>query len=239
MNTYVMLPTYNEAENIVELILELRKTLPDSSILIVDDSSPDGTAEKVRLIEKNDQRVKLLLRPREIKGRGWAGRDGFVKCLHEGAEAVVEMDADLSHQPRFLSDLLGPLQREEADVVIGSRYIPGGKDMDRSFHRQWTSLFARLYLNFVLGLRVKDPTSGYRAFSRRALERIRPETLIARDPFCVTEILYRCRQAGLRIQEVPIEFVDRKAGESKLGLLTLVRYLGKAAMLRFRRHSRV
>ena len=237
MKTHVMIPTYNEVENVAELISGIRTALPDSRILFVDDSSPDGTAEEVGRAGKGDSRVGLLLRPREVRGRGWAGRDGFVKCLSEGAEAVVEMDGDLSHQPQFLPSLLEPLQRDTADVVIGSRYTPGGKDMDRPLSRRWTSSFARWYLNTLLGLGIEDPTSGYRAFSRAALTGISVETLTARDPFCVTEILYRCRRKGLRIQEVPIEFVDRKAGESKLGLLTLARYLGKALKLRISGYS--
>jgi dolichol-phosphate mannosyltransferase len=153
-----------------------------------------------------------------------------------GAGAVVEMDADLSHQPRFIPSLLAPLAAGEADVVIGSRYVPGGKDMDRPFYRQFTSNFARHYLKFILGLRVLDPTSGFRAFSREALERIRVDTLQARDPFCVSEILYRCSLAGLRVKEEPIEFVDRTKGESKLELVTLLKYLGRALGLRWGRN---
>lgn len=181
---------------------------------------------------KKDKKLHLLLRDRSIKGRGWAGRDGFVKALSMGADAVVEMDADLSHQPKFIPAMLKPLASKEADVVIGSRYMEGGKDMDRPFHRQWTSNFARYYLKFMLGLRPKDPTSGYRAYSKEALNKIKVETLTARDPFTVSEILYRCSKAKLKIKEVPIEFIDRTRGESKLQLTTLLKYLGRALLLR-------
>ncbi len=227
-----MVPTYNERANIAELVKLLHKHLPQARILVVDDSSPDGTFEEVKKLMRRDKRLQLLLRDRSVKGRGWAGRDGFVRALEMGADAVVEMDADLSHQPRFIPSLLAPLAAGKADVVIGSRYIPGGKDMDRPFHRQWTSNFARHYLKFVLGLKVKDPTSGFRAFSKKALEKIKAGTLAARDPFTVSEILYRCYRADLRVVEIPIEFVDRARGQSKLGLPTLLKYLGRAFLLR-------
>lgn len=232
MKTVVMVPTYNERANIAELVNLLRKSVPSAQILIVDDSSPDGTYKEVQKLMKKDRKLHLLLRDRSVKGRGWAGRDGFVKALQMGAEAVVEMDADLSHQPKFIPSLLAPLASNKADVVIGSRYIPGGKDMDRPFHRKWTSNFARYYLKFVLGLKAKDPTSGFRAFSRKALEKIKVETLTARDPFTVSEILYRCYRANLKVGEVPIEFIDRTRGESKLGLATLLKYLGRALLMR-------
>ncbi len=232
MKTIVMVPTYNERANIGELVKQLHKSVPQAQVLVVDDSSPDGTFEEVRKLMKKDKKLHLLLRDRSVKGRGWAGRDGFVKALQMGAGAVVEMDADLSHQPKFIPALLAPLESGKADVVIGSRYMPGGKDMDRPFHRQWTSNFARYYLKVVLGLKPKDPTSGFRAFSRRALEKIKVRSLAARDPFTVSEILYRCTRAGLKVEESPIEFVDRTRGESKLGLATLLKYLGRALLLR-------
>ena len=181
---------------------------------------------------KKDKRLHLLLRDRSIKGRGWAGRDGFVKALAMGANLVVEMDGDLSHQPKFIPALVAPLLKGEADVVIGSRYVPGGKDMDRPFHRQLTSNLAKLYLKLVLSLRAADPTSGFRAFTKTTLQTIRVETLKARDPFTVSEILFRCYRLGLRVKEVPIEFVDRTQGTSKLALPTLLKYLGKALLLR-------
>ena len=232
MKTVIMVPTYNERANVGDLVKLLHKSVPKAEVLIVDDSSPDGTFEEVKKLMKRDRKLHLLLRDRSIKGRGWAGRDGFVKALAMGADAVVEMDADLSHQPKFIPSLIAPILSKKADMVIGSRYMPGGKDMDRPFHRQMTSNFARYYLKFILGVTVKDPTSGFRAFSKNALRQIKVETLQARDPFTVSEILYRCSRAGLRIVEVPIEFVDRTQGTSKLGLSTLLKYLGKALLMR-------
>lgn len=227
-----MVPTYNEKANVGALVKLLHKSVPQAQVLVVDDSSPDGTFEEVRKMMKKDKKLHLLLRDRSIKGRGWAGRDGFVKALAMGADAVVEMDADLSHQPKYIPSLLAPLASKKADVVIGSRYMPGGHDMDRPFHRQITSNFARYYLKFVLGVTPKDPTSGFRAFSKAALRKIKVQSLKARDPFTVSEILYRCTRAGLRITESPITFVDRTQGTSKLGLSTLLKYLGKALWMR-------
>jgi dolichol-phosphate mannosyltransferase len=232
MKTVIMVPTYNEKANIGELVKLLHKSVPAARILVVDDTSPDGTCDEVRRLMKKDKKLFLLQRDRSVKGRGWAGRDGFVKALAMGADAVVEMDADLSHQPKYIPSMLKPLEKKEADAVIGSRYMEGGKDMDRPFHRQWTSNFARYYLKVVLGLSPKDPTSGFRAFSKKALKAIRVDSLKARDPFTVSEILYRCRMAKLTLKEVPIEFIDRTRGESKLGLSTLLKYLGRALLLR-------
>jgi dolichol-phosphate mannosyltransferase len=227
-----MVPTYNERANIAELVSLIRENIPQAEILIVDDSSPDGTSEEVLRLCADDSRLHLLRRDRSVKGRGWAGRDGFVKALEMGAEFVVEMDADLSHQPKFIPRLIAPLAANEADVAIGSRYIPGGKDINRPFLRRWTSNLASLYLKLILGLKVNDPTSGFRAFSRKALEKIKAGSLTARDPFTVSEILYRCTRADLKLAEVPIEFVDRARGKSKLNLITLVKYLGRALLLR-------
>jgi len=232
MKTIVMVPTYNERANVGDLVKLLHKSVPKAEVLVVDDSSPDGTFEEVKKLMKRDRKLHLLLRDRSIKGRGWAGRDGFVKALAMGADVVVEMDADLSHQPKFIPAIIAPLISKKGDMVIGSRYMLGGKDMDRPFHRQMTSNFARYYLKFILGVTVKDPTSGFRAFSKNTLKKIKVETLRARDPFTVSEILYRCSRSGLRIVEVPIEFVDRTQGTSKLGLSTLVKYLGKALLMR-------
>ncbi len=234
MKVIAMVPTYNERKNIGPLVKLFHKNAPQVQILVVDDSSPDETFVEVRKLAKKDKKLHLLLRGREIKGRGWAGRDGFVKALSMGADVVVEMDADLSHQPKYIKSLIAPILSGKADVVIGSRYMPGGKDMDRPFHRQLTSNFARYYLKLVLGLKPKDPTSGFRAFSKEALRRIKVKTLTARDPFTVSEILFRCTQAKLRIQESPIEFIDRTQGESKLGLSTLLKYLGRALALRLK-----
>jgi dolichol-phosphate mannosyltransferase len=232
MKTIIVVPTYNEKANIKQLIKLIHKHVPAAQILVVDDSSPDKTYEVVLELKKRDKNLNLLLRDRSVKGRGWAGRDGFVKALEMGADVVVEMDADLSHQPKFIPALVKPIVAGEADVVLGSRYMAGGKDIDRPFYRKITSNFAKNYLKVVLGLKAQDPTSGFRAYSKNALAKIKVKTLAARDPFTVSEILYRCYRAKLKIKETPIVFIDRTEGESKLQITTLVKYLVRALALR-------
>ncbi len=232
MKTTIVVPTYNEKANIEKLIKLIHKSIPAAQILVVDDSSPDKTYEVVKNLKKRDKKLHLLLRDRSVKGRGWAGRDGFVKALAMGADIVVEMDADLSHQPKYINALIKPITTGEADVVLGSRYMVGGKDIDRPFYRQITSNFAKNYLKVVLGLKAQDPTSGFRAYSKNALSKIKVKTLTARDPFTVSEILYRCYRAKLKIKETPIVFIDRTRGESKLQMTTLIKYLARALTLR-------
>src|SRR5665213_1419551 len=123
MKTVIMVPTYNEKENIEQLIKLIHKCVPGAQVLVVDDSSPDKTFELVQKLKKRDKKLHLLLRDRAIKGRGWAGRDGFVKALEMGADVIVEMDGDLSHQPKYIPSLIKPIFAGEADVVLGSRYI--------------------------------------------------------------------------------------------------------------------
>lgn len=234
MKTVVMIPTYNEAENIGPLIDELLQLpIGEVEILVVDDDSPDGTGRIVAARGEEDRRVKLLSR-KDQRGRGLAGREGFLRALAAGAGRIVEMDGDGSHDPADLPRLLEPVGRGEAEVVIGSRFVPGGGVAGREWFRDLVSSLARRYLRLVLGVAVHDPTSGYRVFSRRALEAIEPETLRAVDPFIVAEVLYRVRKKGLRIVEVPIVFQPRRGGVSKLRPRTLAAYLCRACALRRR-----
>jgi dolichol-phosphate mannosyltransferase len=230
MKIVAMIPTYNEAGNIKEVVGELLKLPLDVEALVVDDNSPDGTHKIVDEMSKSDKRVRLLLR-KENRGRGWAGIDGFAKALDLGADYIVEMDADLSHQPRYIPSFLEKIKN--CDVVVGSRFVSGGKDEQRGFLRHTISLFARKYLASVLGVKLQDPTSGYRLFTRRAIEAILP-SLRARDPFIVTEVLFYLKKYNLKIEEVPIEFVQRVAGESKLKPATLIKYLFRVWALKFK-----
>ncbi len=221
MDIIAVIPTYNESGNIKEVIKQILALPLDIEVLVADDNSPDGTHAIVAEIAHSEPRVHLLLRT-ENRGRGWAGIDGFKKALEMGARTVVEMDGDLSHAPRFIPDFHKRIAA--ADIVIGSRYVAGGKDEARGIHRRVISLFARKYLAFVLGVKAQDPTSGFRMFTRAALEKIVPH-LCARDPFIVTEVLYYARKHDLRIVEAPIEFMPRGEGESKLQAATLLKYL--------------
>jgi dolichol-phosphate mannosyltransferase len=203
----VMIPTYNEAGNVEALVREiLALPLPDVRVLVVDDDSPDGTAELVRAMAAADPRVGLLLRTKR-RGRGAAGIDGFKAALEQGADFVVEMDGDFSHQPRFIPALVAAAG--EADAAIGSRFVPGGSDSDRSVVRR----------------AVRDVSSGFRCFPRRSLLAVDPDDLVSTGPSVVLEVLYKLTLRGAVLREVPIEFIDRRAGKTKLSALTLVETL--------------
>lgn len=220
VRSVVFIPTYNEAENIERLVREIRRTVPEMEVLVVDDESPDGTGVIVDRLAAADPRVHVLHRP-PPRGRGLAGRDGYLRGLTMGADAVLEMDADFSHDPALLPDFLKRLE-QGADVVLGSRFVPGGRDVDRSWGRRVLTVLANAYVRIVLGLPIGDCNSGYRCFRREALEAIRPETLTSTGPSIVQEVLFRVHRARLRIAEIPLSFVDRKDGESKLGFRQLL-----------------
>jgi dolichol-phosphate mannosyltransferase len=223
-----MVPTYNEASNIKLVIDEILNCGANADVLIVDDMSPDGTYKIVEEISKTNNKVHLLLR-KEKKGRGYAGKDGFLKALDMKADYIVEMDGDGSHSPKYIPEFLKTI--ENCDVVIGSRYISGGKDEERSILRQIVSNFSRRYLSFVLGVKIQDPTSGYRMFKREALTKFAAE-LTASDPFIVTEVLYKIKENNLKVKEYPIIFLARFSGKSKLRLGTLITYLFKVLKLK-------
>lgn len=216
----VVVPTYNEAGNIERLVDALYGLGVDGlHVLVVDDQSPDGTAERVRALRARHPGLRLLERSGPA-GRGLAGREAFLYALRQPTvEAVLEMDADFSHQPRHVPELLAALR--EADVAIGSRRVPGGSDLDRGLGRRVLTWVANLYARSLLRLPVLDTNSGFRAFRRRALEAIEPETLRSRGPSILHEVLYRAARAELSFREVPIQFVDRKEGRSKLNLALL------------------
>jgi len=229
MKIIAVIPTYNEAGNIKNLV-ELILSLPlDIGVLVVDDFSPDGTYKIVEEMTKKNKKVSLLNR-KENRGRGWAGIDGFKLALELGADLIVEMDGDMSHPPRCIPAFVKEIG--DADIVIGSRYVEGGKDEQRTFVRSVISGFARGYLSLALGLKLYDPTSGFRMFKRSALEKIVPH-LKSRDPFIVTEVLHYAKKYKMKIKEVPIEFMARGAGVSKLKPATLVKYLFRVWKLKF------
>jgi dolichol-phosphate mannosyltransferase len=227
-----MIPTYNEAENIVPLSREIA-ALPlagDLHVLVVDDDSPDGTAGLVRTLAEAEPRVHLLLR-KDRRGRGSAGIDGFKAALALGADYVVEMDGDFSHQPRFIPALVAEMGR--CDVAVGSRFVRGGADSDRSLVRRTITRLVRGFIGRRFRTPVRDVSSGFRCFRRGVLERLDLDTLVSVGPSIVLEILYKLNLMGASIREVPIVFVDRRRGRTKLSGRTLVRTLRMA--LRFRR----
>ncbi|MBI4346302.1 MAG: polyprenol monophosphomannose synthase [Elusimicrobia bacterium] len=216
----VILPTYNEAANLEPLLDALYGLgVPGLEVLVVDDQSPDGTAQLARRLRERRPGLRLIERSGP-PGRGLAGRDGFLYAVERPEiEAVVEMDADFSHQPRHVPELLAALKG--ADMAIGSRRAAGGRDLDRTPARRVLTFFANFYARALLGLPVLDTNSGFRAYTRKALAAIDPATLASRGPSIVHEVLYRAARAKLNVREVPIDFLDRKAGESKLSLARL------------------
>jgi dolichol-phosphate mannosyltransferase len=192
---------------------------PKLEVLVIDDDSPDKTWELVEARSQEDSRVHLLHR-RSNRGRGSAGIAGFQKALELGADYVVEMDADWSHHPRYIPSLLQGMNR--ADVVIGSRLVPGGGEVGRNPLRTAITTGANLYLQVLLGLPVKDCTSGYRVFRRWVLEAIVWNQLQSKGPALVQEVLVAARSAGATFAEVPFLFEERRAGHSTFNSKILV-----------------
>ena len=210
-----MIPTYNERENVKELIRQIfNLKIKNLHVVVVDDNSPDGTWKIVEAISRKNRNVHLLLRKKK-KGRGYAGRGGFIYCLKQNADIVVEMDADMSHDPKYIPSMINELKN--ADLILGSRRVEGSVEIGRSFIRRLITFFANLYIRLVLGLKVKDCNSGFRCFKREVLEKINPEKLESKGPAIVQEVLFKVHLKGFKIKEIPITFVDRKKGKSKLG----------------------
>lgn len=220
MKIVVTVPTYNEAENIEALATAILEQDPRIEVLVADDSSPDGTADLVRAMGGRDHRVQLLLRTTD-RGRGRAGRDAFVRALSRGADLVFEMDADFSHDPRHLPEMIKALERH--DVVLGSRQVPGGADIGRPAWRRALTGLSNLYVRLVLGLPVKDCNSGYRGWRRHALLVIDVGRAFSPGPAIVHELLYKAHLRGQRLGEIPIQFKERVRGTSTLSFSTLLR----------------
>ncbi len=232
MKTFVMIPTYNEAENIAALIGEIGALkIKDLHIVVVDDNSPDGTAAIVKGISKRQKKVHLLLRTKD-RGRGSAGKEGFLYCLKSKADIIIEMDGDYSHHPKYIPQMLSEIKNY--DIVLGSRLIEGGHDIGRGFMRRLITKGANFYITSMLGIKVKDCNSGYRCFTREIMEKIRPQTLNSKGPSIVQEVLFRATLRNARIKEIPIDFVNRKKGKSKLGLRELA--MGYFIVLKLKMH---
>lgn len=223
MRTLIVLPTFNEADNIVEVLQKLRAVVPEASVLVVDDSSPDGTADLVEEVAEEIGDVAVMRRPAK-SGLGSAYRDGFRHGLAAGYDVMVEMDSDLSHDPAALPSLLAAAA-DGAALALGSRYIPGGSIPDWSWHRRALSRWGNRYAAAVLGIDVNDATSGYRAYRTEALAGIDFHTVQADGYGFQVEMAYRVLASGGRIVEVPISFTDRVRGESKMSSRIVVEAL--------------
>lgn len=215
MRALVVIPTYDEAENIVTVLERVRAAAPDVAVLVVDDGSPDGTADLAEAAGAEVGGVSVLRRSGK-QGLGSAYRDGFRWGLERGAPVLVEMDADLQHDPAALPGLLAPIEVDAADLVVGSRYIPGGSIPRWRWHRRMLSRWGNRYAGAVLGLGVRDATSGYRAYRADALRSIDLDGVRADGYGFQIEMAYQVARAGGRVAEVPIRFGERSRGVSKM-----------------------
>jgi len=211
MKAMAMLPTYNEAPNIEQLLREILRQGADIGAVVVDDDSPDGTAAIVERLRQEDSRVHLIVR-KEERGRGTAGIVGFQYAVSQGIPLIIEMDADFSHQPFYIP--LFMKQMADCDLLIASRMVEGGGERGRHFVRKWITRLANAYIRLILGLPVRDCTSGYRVFRRKVLEAIELDQIMSQGPSVVEEVLYKAHKRGFRIKEVPYILEERKAGES-------------------------
>jgi dolichol-phosphate mannosyltransferase len=209
----MVLPTYNEAENLAWIVKRLRSAEPDIEVLVVDDGSPDGTGALADDLAGSDAAVHVLHRA-EKSGLGAAYLAGFAWALAAGYDVIGEMDADGSHQPEQLHRLLDAL--DGADLVIGSRWVPGGSVVNWPLRRELLSRGGNLYVRMLLGIDVRDATAGFRLFRRTALEKIDLASVLSTGYVFQTDLVTRCLRAGLVVREVPIEFVERVRGDSKM-----------------------
>jgi dolichol-phosphate mannosyltransferase len=210
----VVLPTYNESENIARLLTQLRTVLPDGRLYVVDDNSPDGTGDIAERCARELGGIEVLHRPGK-QGLGSAYRQGFAHVIAQGVDVVVSMDVDFSHDPLVIPAMLAAIEAG-SDAVIGSRYVTGGGTKNWPLHRRLLSRWGNLYTASVLGVKVRDCTSGFRAYRATALASIAPETTKAEGYAFLSELVVRLSRRGLKISEVPILFVDRENGTSKM-----------------------
>lgn len=213
MKVLVALPTYNEAQNLEGIVSAILDAVPEASVLVVDDASPDGTGEIADKLSQRDSRIAVLHRRAKL-GLGSAYKEAFAWALGRGFEAVVEMDADFSHDPAALPALVGAC--DGTNVVIGSRYVRGGRVENWTTARLLLSRAGNTYAALALGLEVKDATAGFRVYPRSVLERVDLESVRTNGYAFQVEMTYRAARMGAPIVEIPIVFVDRRVGQSKM-----------------------
>jgi dolichol-phosphate mannosyltransferase len=232
-DAWVILPTYNEAENLERIVGAVIGQLPPSgTVLIVDDNSPDGTGEIAERLAGSGESIRVLHRIRK-EGLGPAYLAGFHVALDAGAQRIIEMDADFSHDPAYLPRLIGAA--DEADLVIGSRYVPGGGVADWGPMRRFISRGGSTYARVALGLPIRDLTGGFKCFRREVLEAINIDTIEARGYAFQVETTYRAIKAGFRVVEIPIIFTDRAEGTSKMSKSIVAEAMWRVPAMRFRR----
>ena len=215
MKPIVVIPTYNERENVAAMAAAVLENLPSGGrLLFLDDNSPDGTGAIIDGLCARDPRIAVLHRVKK-EGLGRAYVAGFARALALGATHVVEMDCDFSHDPKDIPRMLAAVA--DADVVVGSRYVKGGRCVGWPFRRWFVSFFGGRFIRFVLGVPVQDPTGGFKCFTRAALERLGDFSAIRSFGYSFQmEMNWRMAQMGLRLKEIPITFTERRAGTSKI-----------------------
>jgi dolichol-phosphate mannosyltransferase len=210
----VIIPTYNERENLPRIVSRVRSAVPAAHVLVADDASPDGTGQLADQLAVDDDHVHVLHRPGK-QGLGAAYLDGFDWAAHHGFDVFVEMDADGSHPPEQLPDLLAQVD-DGADAVLGSRWVRGGRVVNWPWFREVLSRGGNLYTRLALGIPVRDATGGYRAYRRTALEKMDLATVASQGYCFQVDLTWRAIRSGLQVVEVPIEFVEREVGTSKM-----------------------
>jgi dolichol-phosphate mannosyltransferase len=210
----VVLPTYNESENIARLLTQLRTVVPDGRLYVVDDNSPDGTGDIAERCAAELGGIEVIHRPGK-QGLGSAYRQGFAHVIAQGVDVIVSMDVDFSHDPLSIPAMLAAIDAG-SDAVIGSRYVNGGGTKNWPLHRRLLSRWGNLYTGAVLGVKVRDCTSGFRVYRASALAAIAPETTKAEGYAFLSELVVRLSRRGSKISEVPILFIDRENGTSKM-----------------------
>lgn len=227
MRAVVLLPTYDEVENIGSMLRAIRSAAPDVDIIVIDDASPDGTAAAAEAVGEELGGVTVVRRPGK-DGLGNAYRAGFALALERGAEVLVTLDADFSHDPAVIPTLVSEVERG-ADLAVGSRYVPGGDTPNWPVHRRLLSRYGNRYTGWVLSLPVSDATSGFRAYRASTLEAIGYDTTRANGYAFMTELAFRIANAGGVITEVPIVFRDRVRGTSKMSGRIIVESMGRVS----------
>jgi dolichol-phosphate mannosyltransferase len=234
MRATVCLPTYNERENLPRMIEALRPVLRDGDrVLVIDDNSPDGTGEIADALAAAYPFVEVLHRS-EKEGLGRAYVAGFHRALADDAELVLEMDCDFSHDPQDVPRLIAAAEGG-ADLVLGSRYVPGGSTRNWGLVRRLISRGGSIYTALFLHMGVKDPTGGFKCFRRPVLERLDLDAITPRGYAFQIEMTYRVKQAGFKVVEIPITFVDREVGQSKMSRSVVVEAIWRVPLLRFGR----
>jgi dolichol-phosphate mannosyltransferase len=226
----VCLPTYNERENLEAICRGILEAAPSVDILVIDDRSPDGTGELADQLASSEPRVKVLHRAGK-EGLGKAYLAGFAWALERGYALVLEMDADFSHDPRYLPSLLSAVR--DADLALGSRYVPGGGTVNWGLGRRLLSRGGSLYARTILGVKIRDLTGGFKCFRREVLEAIDLPSVSCSGYAFQIELTYRAIRRGFRVIEVPIVFTDRRVGQSKMSKRIVLEALRKVWAIRF------